>query len=62
LKSGLKKTAQQSLPVEKLVTLKRNPQYVTPRQMESLKASIRRDGFMAPILVRADLSRADSKS
>lgn len=32
--------------------LKRNPQYLTPKQMESLKASIERDGFCAPILVR----------
>lgn len=37
---------------DKLDTLKRNPQYLTPTQMESLKASIRRDGFVAPILVR----------
>lgn len=36
----------------KLVTLKRNPQYLTPEQMESLKRSMKRDGFVAPILVR----------
>jgi ParB-like chromosome segregation protein Spo0J len=34
------------------VTLKRNPQYLTPKQMDSLKTSIQRDGFCAPILVR----------
>lgn len=33
--------------------LQRNPQYLTPRQMEALKASIERDGFVAPILVRS---------
>jgi ParB-like chromosome segregation protein Spo0J len=34
------------------VTLKRNPQYLTPSQMENLKTSIQRDGFCAPVLVR----------
>ena len=38
--------------VDRLDTLKRNPQYLTPAQMEALKASIERDGFVAPILVR----------
>lgn len=38
--------------VGQIVTLKRNPQYLTPVQMERLKASIQRDGFVAPILVR----------
>jgi ParB-like chromosome segregation protein Spo0J len=32
--------------------LKRNPQYLTPKQMDNLKSSIKRDGFCAPILVR----------
>lgn len=50
--TGLKKTALQLLPASALVTLKRNPQYLTPKQMDSLKASIQRDGFCAPILVR----------
>jgi len=36
----------------KLLILKRNPQYLTPKQMDALKGSIRRDGFVAPILVR----------
>ena len=40
------------ISVERLQTLKRNPQYLTPTQMEALKASIERDGFVAPILVR----------
>lgn len=47
-----KTTEQRSIPVGQIVTLKRNPQYLTPRQMDSLKESIRRDGFCAPILVR----------
>lgn len=48
----MKKTKLQLIPAKNLLTLKRNPQYLTPKQMESLKASIRRDGFCAPILVR----------
>jgi ParB/RepB/Spo0J family partition protein len=32
--------------------LKRNPQHLTPKTMARLKESIRRDGFVAPILVR----------
>lgn len=34
------------------VTLKRNPQYLTPHEMEAMKRSIKRDGFVVPILVR----------
>ena len=41
-----------TIPAKQIVTLKRNPQYLTPAQMDSLKASIQRDGFCAPILVR----------
>ena len=48
----MKKTTQRTVLCSKLVTLKRNPQYLTPEQMESLKASIRRDGFCVPILVK----------
>jgi ParB/RepB/Spo0J family partition protein len=40
------------ISTSRLVTLRRNPQYLTPHQMEALKASIRRDGFLAPVLVR----------
>jgi ParB family transcriptional regulator, chromosome partitioning protein len=40
------------LPLDKLVALKRNPQYLTARQMDALKESIQRDGFLAPIVVR----------
>lgn len=39
-------------PVAKCVALRRNPQYVSPHAMEALKASIRRDGFLAPVLLR----------
>lgn len=34
------------------MALKRNPQYLTERQMTALKESIQRDGFLAPIVVR----------
>lgn len=40
------------VPVAACQMLERNPQYLTPRQMESLKRSIERDGFVVPILVR----------
>ena len=40
----------QWIPTTRLLTLKRNPQYLTPRQMDSLKASIKRDGFVACFL------------
>lgn len=36
----------------KLVYLRRNPQYMTPHEMEALKSSIERDGFLSPVLVR----------
>ena len=49
---GAKGERLEWLECSRLVTLKRNPQYLTPRQMESLKRSIERDGFVAPILVR----------
>jgi ParB/RepB/Spo0J family partition protein len=38
--------------LDRCVALKRNPQYLTPHEMEALKRSIERDGFLAPILVR----------
>lgn len=44
------------LPLSKLHALRRNPQYLSERQTEALKASIDRDGFIAPIVVR---KRAD---
>lgn len=40
------------MPIEHLIALKRNPQYCTPKQMESLKRSIESDGFVVPILIR----------
>jgi ParB/RepB/Spo0J family partition protein len=48
----MKKTYQLEIGASQLVILKRNPQYLTPKQMENLKRSIERDGFCAPILVR----------
>jgi ParB-like chromosome segregation protein Spo0J len=41
-----------TLPLASLVALRRNPQYLTEAQMEGLKKSIERDGFIAPIVVR----------
>jgi len=48
----IKTTVLKMLPVSRLVILKRNPQYLTIKQMDNLKRSIKRDGFVAPILVR----------
>lgn len=42
----------QHISVDRCLMLERNPQYLTPKQMTSLKISIERDGFVAPILVR----------
>ena len=47
-----KKTRLITLRLDQLVALKRNPQYLTARQMTALKESIQRDGFLAPIVVR----------
>lgn len=41
-----------TVPVERCVALRRNPQFLTPHTMEALKTSIRRDGFLAPVLLR----------
>ena len=48
----IKQNKLELLFANQLVTLKRNPQYLTPKQMDSLKASINRDGFCVPVLVR----------
>lgn len=48
----MKKTELKVIAAKQLVTLKRNPQYLTPKQMDSLKMSMTLDGFCAPILVR----------
>ena len=47
------------MPISRLVALKRNPQYCTEKQMESLKESIRRDGFVVPVLIRRIPRQAD---
>ena len=41
-----------NVDVDQCVALRRNPQYLTPHQMDALKASIERDGFLAPVLLR----------
>lgn len=40
------------VPVHRLHFLRRNPQYLSPHELAALEASIRRDGFLAPILCR----------
>lgn len=40
------------IAMRQLVALRRNPQYLTPHQMDALTASIQRDDFLVPILVR----------
>ena len=47
-----KKIELSMLDVNDCKLLERNPQYLTPKQMEALKNSIERDGFVSPILVR----------
>lgn len=41
-----------TLPLADLVSLRRNPQYLTEKQGTALRKSISRDGFLAPIVVR----------
>jgi ParB family chromosome partitioning protein len=41
-----------TLPLSEIVALRRNPQYLSEKQVEALKLSIDRDGFLAPIVVR----------
>ena len=40
------------VPISKCVMLRRNPQYLTVKQMDALKASIKDDRFVSPILLR----------
>lgn len=47
-----RETQLQYLEIKKLAFLRRNPQFLTPSQMSALKESIKRDGFLSPILVR----------
>lgn len=42
----------QHVPVDRCIALRRNPQFVSPHQMEAMKASMMRDGFLAPVLLR----------
>ena len=48
----MKKPELKFIPLSSLIYLRRNPQYMTPHEMDALKISIKRDGFLAPILVR----------
>ena len=38
--------------IDKLIALRRNPQYLSERQNKALRQSIERDGFLCPIVVR----------
>lgn len=40
------------LPLESLIALRRNPQYLNEKQHKALIRSIRTDGFLVPIIVR----------
>ena len=51
--SSSKQPQIRSLPLEKLVALKRNPQFLSARQAKALQNSIEQDGFLVPIIVRA---------
>lgn len=46
------KPSLRHVQVVKCRALRRNPQHMKPAEMEALKDSIRRDGFLAPVLVR----------
>jgi ParB-like chromosome segregation protein Spo0J len=41
-----------TVPLNQLVALRRNPQYLSEAHNAALKASIERDGFLAPIVIR----------
>ncbi len=47
-----KKPKIEYLPISSLRSFKRNPQYMTERQMTALSNSIKKDGFVSPALVR----------
>lgn len=51
--SASRKPEIKSIPVSKLLALRRNPQYLTERQTQALQTSIRQDGFLVPPIVRA---------
>lgn len=46
------KESYEAISVALCDVLRRNPQHLTPVTMQRLKESIKRDGFVAPILVR----------
>src|SRR6185437_13128687 len=52
LDSSMSNSELKTVSIDSLVFLRRNPQYLTPHEMKALKASIERDGFLSPILVR----------
>lgn len=52
-KNGAARSGLRSVRLDRCVALRRNPQYLTPHEMDALKRSIERDGFLVPILVRS---------
>ena len=38
--------------IDKLIALRRNPQYLSERQNKALRQSIERDGFLCPVVIR----------
>jgi len=40
------------IAIDKLIALRRNPQYLSERQNKALRTSIERDGFLCPVVVR----------
>ena len=40
------------IAIDKLIALRRNPQYLSERQNKALRTSIERDGFLCPAVVR----------
>ncbi len=41
-----------TVAIDKLIALRRNPQYLSERQNKALRESIERDGFLCPVVVR----------
>lgn len=40
--------------VDDLIALRKNPQHLTPKTMKALQETIRKDGFLVPVLIQKD--------
>ena len=49
-----------TVSIDKLIALRRNPQYLSERQNKALRESIERDGFLCPVVVRKHKKVKDS--